>query len=630
MTPNLEVMMKHCVLFLATIFSVIGFSQRPKEHILKFKSWEYPKYYIPDTKIGIVSDESVPDRYKINFFTLKNLNFRSLQIVRPQEATYVLYIKPLRCVYEPEINKALLPNETSGKVVMNADFHCVIKKNDEVVFDFISNEKRTVLERKLPLQQNEFEKAIMEEVITHEKNFPKHYDDLYLKSVDNFIYFLKNDLDFVPKELPYVLYSFEDKELENITHSVIETISLFESGQLHRENLLQKILFWEDLATQYSLSDKKQKRIYWALMQNISASYFFLGDYPKALEYKEKARLTAYKNNYHYPAHNIQKILENRSSYQYIAPIKDFENMDFSQTQNFSNIEIINSNVLTEDFAQEEREDFEIKNKKVEVISKILYLDSSFEFLKRISKYAETFNKERYEDDKKRGEEKRLRSYYLSIDETYQNLINENLVKSEELKTFDVSVFSEEEKLLIADIAKAINSTYSGLKGTKLAEDSYNKTVDPTNLIDEYVKYLSELIILIDQKLVTYYEEINQQKNDKISLLYDKFFKYKGKDIKKIPYLNYLAYTLTHSQILNPKNNFELYEKYHKEYNKIYFDLFYSTDFNQIHHKDIDILLHPAVSPYYKLAMHKPNKENIPNFTYDENSIKKILLLLVE
>lgn len=612
------------------MFSVIGFSQRPKEHILKFNNWEYPKYYIPDTKIGVVSDESVPDRYKINFFTLRQLNFRSLQIVKPQEATYVLYIKPLRCVYEPEINKNYLVNETSGKVLMRADFHCVIKKGTEIIFDFISNRERVVLEKKLPLNQEEFTKTMMEEVMLQEKTNPARFDDLYLKMVGDFVFYLKNDLDFVPKELPYILYSFEEKELETITNSVTETIFQFENRQLHRENLLQKILFWNDLAMQYNHTDKKQKRIYWALMQNISASYFYLGDYPKALEYKEKAQLADFKNKDTYPIRNIERILENRLPYQNITSIRAFENLDLSQNQNFSNIEIINSNKLTEDFAQEKSDDFEVKNKKVEVISKILYLNASFEFLKTISKYAETFNKVRYEEDKKRGKNTQIRAYYLNIDDIYQDLIKENLLKSEELKTFDVSVFSEEEKLLIADIAKAIRDTYSSLKSIKLAQDSYNDTANPTNLTDEYIKHLSELIILMNMKLTAYDKEINQEKNYKIDEIYNRFFKNKGKDVKKLPYLNYLAYTLTQSQAINPQNNFDLYEKFHKEYKKIYFDLFYSKDFSQIHHKDIDVLLHPAVSPYYKLAMYKPNRENMPNITYDENTIKKILLLLVE
>lgn len=107
------------VLLILIAFSVnLGFTQKPKQHVLRFSVWEYSKYYIPDTRIAIVSDEAVPQRCKIDFFVLRQLNFRSLQIVKPKDANYVLQIKLVQCGYETEFGRNYKPNETSGKVVM--------------------------------------------------------------------------------------------------------------------------------------------------------------------------------------------------------------------------------------------------------------------------------------------------------------------------------------------------------------------------------------------------------------------------------------------------------------------------------------------------------------------------------
>ncbi|MFJ1376823.1 hypothetical protein ACILD6_03185 [Capnocytophaga canimorsus] len=614
------------VLLILIAFSVnLGFTQKPKQHVLRFSVWEYPKYYIDDTEIAIVSDEAVPQRCKIDFFVLRQLNFRSLQIVKPKDANYVLQIKLVQCGYETEFDRNYNPNETSGKVVMRADFHCVVKKEKEIVYDFISTHKRNVLSKTLSLNKEEFTKVVMDEVLYNDKNFPMRYDETFKKLTEDFVHQLRRDFDFALMPVSYILYSFEDKELDEITQSVQETIALFDKQQLDSKTLLAKIDFWEETASKYSFTDKKQKRIYWALMKNIAASYFFLGNYSKALMYKEKADLADYKNNESYPKRNIETIIANRLPYEKIGSVRNFSGVDFSNSQDFTNIEIINTTKLTENFAQEELPDFELKEKKVELISKLLSIDASYDFLSSLSKYAETFNDERFMDDVKAKDVYPLRDFYLSFDKTYLSLTAEVNKNIEAISVFDVSIFSDEEKVQIAEALHYLKAFYGDLYNKELIT-SYERSAF-IGEDSERIEASKKIVDFTINWMFAYIEKGTAK--EKIAQLYRQFFKYQGKDIKKIPYLDYLAYMLTNSEALNRENNFELYQKYHKEYKKIYFELFYSQDFKKIHSKDIDVLLHPAVSQYYKLAIYKPNKKEAPNFVYDENTIKKILLLLV-
>ena len=368
----------------ALMINVLGYSQRVKNKGLKFFEFNLPKVLIPkdyttysvkyiDLNPNIIrgvellndSYEEALDKpsqnievipYKKETITnnyLKNeLNLRVFKYVTEKEqADFKILVKghEIKLDIVSENNRQ---DFSSGgpyyKGVIYAtnviDVSIVGKKN-EVLYEFSKQGTYSIAEvnkyndvpitsKRLALNQ------IIETYNTDPNKYASHATDY---SMENLIYKaskkIKKAIDYYIKSNGlnfFVIKKAEKYGVEKIndaTNKFLEKTKI-EYSPLYFETLkaeaLKSIPFYENELSNYSLSDKSQRKIHWAILSNLSALYYIIQDYDKAIEYAKQRSLIKFKQRYKLN----QQIAENRKTstekhYSNESLVRDFQNIDY-------------------------------------------------------------------------------------------------------------------------------------------------------------------------------------------------------------------------------------------------------------------------------------------------------------
>lgn len=111
-------------------------------------------------------------------------------------------------------------------------------------------------------------------------------------------------------------------------------------------------------------------------------------------------------------------------------------------------------------------------------------------------------------------------------------------------------------------------------------------------------------------QLILYYNKVEDKpKYEKAKgNLLSEYFNFTNPKLEKLPYIDYLQKILAEEKMVNYKESPAIYEIYLKELNKNYFDVFYSSAFNEVHGKNAEFFMNASISPYYKMVMYKPSE----------------------
>ncbi len=606
------------------LFAVNCFAQSPKQVLYSFYDWKYPKLKIESNKIGVIiedpSGNSVIEN-DVSAYAIRDLNFRNLEIVAPEKSDYLLVIQPISTQLTTAVEKVTTGNDISyiGKVVFSAQLNFSIKQKNIVIYRKDFNFSKAVSDvsaynnfsiKTEEIAANQAQLLLKNSSVTINQNCR----DLYSSTVlYNFLKEIKETIDFSRIEETLPLYKFKDDDFEEINKSVdafefTRKLEDTDENYLKIKNLLlEKIQFWENEVSKYDVNNKKTKKIYWALMANISTSYYALGDNQKALEFKDKALLVDYNKNYRYLAEMPEKKIKDMAFLLNSEgkPFIDFEKNDFSKKQNFDVVYfankkgklLINSNVSEQELA--------IKKNRVEVIYNVLACSKFYDFLVSV---INDFNEK--EQDKNLFF-KNTDDYFLKLTKRYNDL-------SKELLVADLKNFNVDEK---AAILTASNKIYDL---THLLYERLDKSNNENR--SQLVTDVGRLIVEV-QNLLTQYPGSTTKKED-LQVLCNMVFITQNRVLLELPYLGFLADELTtegHSQY---KEQPKVYQSIFKQYKKT-FNTFIGSDITKNLHEKEAMKVNAIIDSFYFPL----NREKIENINekfknkYSSNSILRLLML---
>jgi hypothetical protein len=606
-------------------FAINAYSQSPKQVLYSFYDWKYPKVKIESNTISIQiedpTEKSVIDN-EVSAYLIKGLNFRNLEIVTPEKSDYLLFIQPINTQLSTTVEKSNFITETSyiGKVYFTSKLNFTIKRKNEIVYtkDFNYSEVVTDVSayNNYSIKTPEIANQLIQEKLKNESwTILSKCQETYLNNVIyGFFKEIKQTIDFerIAEKLP--LYKFKDSpEFEEINKS-IDDLSVLNNLEDNTDNNLktkkliaEKIQFWENEVLKYDYNDKKTRKIYWALMANISIGYYALGDNTKALEFKDKALLVDYNKSYRYLA---EMPLENIKDRSFVfdengKPFVAFESNNFSKKQNFDAVYfankkgkiIINSDVSEKDLA--------IKKDRVQVIYNVLACSKFYDFLRKI---VADFNEK--EEDKSLFF-KNTDGYFLKLTERYNNL-------SKELLVADLKNFNIDEKNAIL---KTSNKIYDL---TNLLYERLNKSKNENQ--STLISQLDKTIVILQNLLANYPGDTS--KKEELQALANMVFISQNKILLELPYLGILADELStegHSEYTEqPK----IYQSLFKQYKKTLNSFFASDILKNLHEKEIikfDEIMYSFYVPLSRAKIENINTE-FKN-KYNSESILRLLML---
>jgi len=612
--------MKKLILLL---FAINLYAQSPKQVLYSFFDWEYPKIKIESNTIGVIIQDPTGNSAidnQVSAYATKDLNLRNLKIVAPEKSDYLLVVQPISTQLNTIVDRINNINDVTfiGKVVFSAKLNFTIKRKNEVIYTKDFNYSQSVSEvsaynnfsiKTEEIANNQIQQLLRNSSVTIYQNCR----DIYANTVlYNFFKEIKTTIDFNRKEETLPLYKFKDDDLAEINKSV-EAFEFTRKLEDNEENylkiknlLLEKIQFWESEVSKYDVTNKKNKKIYWALMANISTSYYALGDNAKALEYKDKALLADYNKNYTYLTEMPEKkikalaLLLNSEG----KPFIDFENNDFSQKQNFDAVYftnqkgklLINSNVSDQEIA--------IKKNRVEVIYQVLACSKFYDFLLSV---VNNFNEK--ETDKS--------LFFKNTDNYFFNLTKHYNELSKELLVADLKNFNIEEK---NTILKASNKIYelTDVLYKRLEQSQKTNQENPNSDI-------LKILVMIEDLLAHY---PGTSKNEDLKALTNMIFITQDQTLLDLPYLGLLADELTSEGHSEYKNQPKIYQTLFKQYKKTFNNLIASSVLKNLHEKEMIKFDEIVYSFYMPLSREKIENVNTKfKNQYNSESILRILML---
>lgn len=361
---------KSLMLFMAlAIFSSnVLLSQNPKRQVLYFYDWNYPSVDIPETKLSLVFNEKslstplyingkkaipnvVTSKNEISPEVLERLNFRTFQLVANSDAEVVLTMTRLPSrfsvdvkdvsklssgqtakTYKGELNYQYGTNVTfakkSGEILYEENFNQVLNLYNVSAYN---NFGITSTDLATDLVVKEFEGQRTRYI---ERALPNSTD---YAAADK----LLMAIDYQRIDKKFVLYSFskskKDPNLELVNASVekIKTqLDVLEDTEDYhtklKELLLPHIELWKSLLPNYDKTDRKQQKVYWGLVANISGAYYAFGAHDKSLETYKLLQGVKYNDDHMY----LKKLPEEQMTLVKIPRSKDFKIINFSGTHN--------------------------------------------------------------------------------------------------------------------------------------------------------------------------------------------------------------------------------------------------------------------------------------------------------
>lgn len=612
------------------LFAINLYAQSPKQVLYSFYDWKYPKIKIESSTISIAIEDSSGNSIidnQISAYAVKNLNFRNLEIVSPGKSNYLIDIQPISTNLATAVEKNTIGNEISytGNIIFDAKLNFTIKRNNEIIYTKDFNYSQTVSSvsayNNYSIKTEEIAKSqaqllLKNSSVTISQNCRDIYNNIVLY---NFFKEIKETIDFSRIEENLPLYKFKDDDFEQINKSVdafefTRKLEDTEENYLKIKNLLQEsIQFWENEVSKYDANNKKTKKIYWALMANISISYYALGENVKALEFKDKALLADYNKSYRYLTEMPEKrkqelafILNSEGK-----PFIDFANNNFSKKQNFDAIYfangkgklIINSNVSDEEIA--------IKKNRVQVIYNVLACSKFYDFLINI---VNDFNEK---EEEKSLFFKNTDDYFLKLTKRYNDL-------SKELLVADLKNFNMDEKQAILKASNNIyyltNVLYDRLNQSSTEIKEAGKEKHSTDFDKTF-----RLIIRIKDLLANY--EGKTKKQD-LQALANMVFISQNKILMDLPYMGLLADELSTEGYSEYTKQTKVYQSLFKQYKKTLNSFFASDILKDLHEKE-RIKFNDIMYSFY-MPLSKEKIENINTKfknKYNSESIVRLLML---
>jgi len=613
--------MKKLILLL---FAINLYAQSPKQVLYSFYDWKYPKIKIESSTIGVIVEDPLSKSAidnQVSAYAIKNLNLRNLHIVAPEKSDYLLYIQPISTELATTVEKINNINDISyiGKIIFSSKLNFTIKRKNEIVYTKDFNYSQVVSDvrayNNFSIKTEEIANTQVQLLLKNSSvTIYQNCRDVYANTVlYNFFKEIKETIDFSRIEETLPLYKFKDDDLEQINKSVdafefTRKLEDTDENYLKVKNLLlENINFWENEVSKYDVNNKKTKKIYWALMANISTSYYALGNNEKAIEFKDKALLVDYNKNYRYltemPEKKIKDLafLLNPEGKPYI----DFEKNDFSKKQNFDAVYftngkgklIINSNVSEKEVA--------VKKNRIEVIYNILACSKIYDFL--ISAVNDFNDKE---EDKSLFF-KNTDDYFFRLTQRYNNL-------SKELLVADLRNFNMDEKKAILKTSNKIHDL------TDVLYERLNKSKNENH--SQALTDLGKTIVQLKDLLTNYPGETTKKQD--LQVLANMVFITQNKELLELPYLGFLANELTTEGNSQYKAQPKIYQTLFKQYKKTLNNFVGSDVLKNLHDKEVIKFDEIFNSFYMPLSREKIENINV-NFKnkYSSESIIRLLML---
>ncbi len=323
------------VAFFILIFCCTGvFSQKAKAEGVYVSSWQIPKVVIP-AKLSTYSVAEITENPNIKVFIDKDYeakpptrieNFKNdivekfLRKIRLRQFKHVesggdLNFKVVRnsiTVFlkaeKKKSNRSSEPDTYDAKIMSDVSIELQILDNQGAVITTIKEKG----EGKLIDRNDQSESKAKEYVL---KEFKKN-DDKYLNSaLSNHNQALHNLLEKIIKEIDYtlakermnlfIIKKAEKYKAEKVNELVtkLQTInnnSFYPEDTEFMNSVKEVIVAFEKLLPNFDEKDKKQKRVVWAILSNISACHYMLQDYKTAVSFATKRETLKYKKRYVY------------------------------------------------------------------------------------------------------------------------------------------------------------------------------------------------------------------------------------------------------------------------------------------------------------------------------------------
>ncbi len=611
------------------IVPILLWAQKPKQKSCYFYSWNFPEITTTSTKLGIIIDEkplptsviingpngkeTVEDNIitadtEISTFILDQLDLRTFELVPIQEADIFLELTPIAPSFILSTSKftegplSAPIHRFSGNLEHISGIKVTIKQGENIVLfeETIKNRSDLLHIEELngvPIPTPDIAlKSIQDEFFANVPAYNSQARHIFINDTENkVIEVIQKTLDVRQDKERFFLYSFNKKkgfELEKIKESVESLEDLFDARKAEQNTnglralLTPKIEFWQAEASKYNPEDKKEKKIYWGLLANVSGAYYALGEYKKALEVAEKLKSVKYKEDYTYLYTLPEKKLKAQQTYlnEDGKPAKEYLNIDFRDTHNPDFIQYLNiGDQVTVQNAFRTYEAYKQKRAKAQFLYKILAINA---YHKELKKLAKSFTD--------RGDE---RIGFAEKDPFFVSLVFRLGQETQELKLQDLQIFNEDEKILVTKITTNINKLFEPIIDELKVDNNYFIAKD--SIVDKRTdKKVSSLFkkleVLFDRQDVLLNRIANTEGRarealtEDIKLLTDKVFVINSPILQKTPFLETLVDELTSEGKLSYADNEKLYKKIYKRFKSIYATVFFeNNEFTKyMHHRE--------------------------------------------
>lgn len=639
-------------IILIVVLPLFAIAQKPKQKVGYHYSYNFPTLKITSTKLGFVIDEkSVPTsvvvkegkskRYlsegiieantTIPVFILDNLALRTLKLVPKNEAEIILTLSavPPSFIISSTEKRGGTPTEPVINHESSLEYKCGIAihiqdSKDNVLYNDIVSSKSLLLTLKGHSSSIAAIKNMEDTFLSNVGQYNELATNAFLNEcLSKTVQSIKEIIDVSLNKEKFFLYTFGKKkgfELDQINESVedleevISYKSTVETPEELKKIMLPKIEFWKNETKKYNSEDKKQVKIYWGLLANISGAYYAIGEYEKALETAQKLNSVDFRDDYSYLTELPAEKLQNKIAYFNVngTPLKDYLNMDYSQDQNsdfieYKNVEegLISLNHI------KTKEGYETRIKKANYLFKVFSVRSYYDELIKMSK--------QFTD---RGDNT---VGYDTKDSFFVELVNRIATQSDSLKYTDLEVFDDSDKIIVTKINNQISQIFNSIKKEMDVDTKKDKTER------DVFENIDMLILLLNKNTDKTDRTLKDLDSDILSL--KKNILVKNIDVlDKLPYLELLVGELTSEDKLSFREHPDLYKKVYENYKKNYATVFFDSNnlTKSLHHREVSKFRKHL--KFYE-SIYKEDVENVGQKfknAYNKSRVVEILMLFIK
>ncbi|MDO6519908.1 hypothetical protein [Zobellia uliginosa] len=640
------------LLLLLGIFSAVA--QNPKQRSIDYYAWNYPIIQATSNKIAFSIDEkpltisaalihgngdklvflkSTEGKITVSSNLVTFLDLWSYQTTRIDEADIKVTLTPEPSVFEISAYKEKKGAKEEERYEGQLKLHSGIK------IEITDAQGRLLHEKKLE-DYNTLHSihAFENGAITSEKKALELTKAHFMENAEKYMAgangsvsgplhyklmeYLQDLIDLRRKKKSLYVYTFKKKkgfDLSGIQASVedLKSLSDVALGTNYQKEiealLLPKIDFWREEISKYDSQDKKQVKVVWGLLANISGAYHALGKDDKALEVYQEIEKLDYRGSYKYLKQLPEEQMAKRKAFFGTDTPKPLDEVGFQGTHNPSYVHYKNfqGGLLGANRMEVSQSILDTRKKRAYLLGKILGHYQYLEELKRLGrKFSERGNAD---------------VGFEETDAYYVEVFNRAAKESEEIKFLDLSVLDEDEKIIASKISQDLIDFYS----------IYNKEV---SLNKESQDDWEEMQKILDKLLVVLHQWQGDEKEDKralyknIDLLSDKMLLINNETIRSLPLLETLLEELSSEDKVSYEANPKLFKQLFKKYQKTYVSLFVAdTSIGQYLHHSAHQFLNKELKVYYEL--YRADEDEIGakhKNLHDDQRVASILSIFVK